>query len=289
MPVRAQSWAAVADRRAHPQGGRRARRRHAGDAARWAQTGVIPERRTAAGELDRRRRSPTRGSSRRLRERGHTLEQIREASRRGPARLRLRRGAVPRAARRAASLERGRRGDRPRAGADRAVLDQHRPPGQRARATLTDEDARRRCATSPSVLDAGLPAGRLPPARARVRAGAGPDRRRRGAAVPHLRARAADARGRARACRWPRRWSTSRATCCRSPRRSWTTCTSASSSTTSSRTWSATWRSSSTASERPRPGAGGDRLRRPRRLHALHRGGGRGGGAVATSSASSTA
>ena len=28
------------------------------------------------------------------------------------------------------------------------------------------------------------------------------------------------------------------------------------------------------------PRAGGDRLRRPRRLHALHRGGGRGGGAL---------
>ena len=88
----------------------------------------------------------------------------------------------------------------------------------------------------------GLPAGGLPPALPRLRAGAVPDRRRRGAALPPLRARAADARGGARASRWPRRWRGWRATCCRSPRRSWTTCTGASSSTSWSRTWSATWR-----------------------------------------------
>ena len=70
-----------------------------------------------------------------------------------------------------------------------------------------------------------------------------------------------------------------RASCCRSPRRSWTTSTSASCSTSSSRTSSATSSSRSTGRRRARARAGGDRLRRPRRLHAPDRGGGRGGGA----------
>ena len=90
-----------------------------------------------------------------------------------------------------------------------------------------------------------LPARRAAAARARVRAGARADRRRRGAPLPPLRARAADARRRGRRSRWPRRWRAWRASCCRSPRRSWTTCTSASSRTSSSRTSSGTWRPTS--------------------------------------------
>ena len=46
--------------------------------------------------------------------------------------------------------------------------------------------------------------------------------------------------------RWARRWRSSRASCCRWPRRSWTACTSASWRTSSSRTSSGTWRPTST-------------------------------------------
>ena len=83
-------------------------------------------------------------------------------------------------------------------------------------------------------------ARRLPAARARLRAGAGADRRRRGQALPPLRPRADDPRRRARCWTSPRSSRTSRPSCCRWPGRSWTRSTSGCCSTSSSRTSSGT-------------------------------------------------
>ena len=140
----------------------------------------------------------------RLRERGHSLDELREAARSGPARLRLPGGPVP-AARAHAHARGGGRGDRPRARADRAHLERRRA-SRRTRSERIAEDDVQLLRYMAAVLVGGLPARRLPAARARLRPGARADRRRRGEAVPPVRARAADPRRRRRASRSPRRW-----------------------------------------------------------------------------------
>ena len=69
-----------------------------------------------------------------------------------------------------------------------------------------------------------------------------------------------------------------RASCCRSPRRSWTTSTSASSQHFVEQDVIGHMEADLDEGARARPPARGDRLRRPRGLHAADRGGGRGGG-----------
>ena len=201
-----------------------------------------------------------------------------------PARLRLSGGPVPgRRAARARSTEAAEEtGLEPAlieriwtaAGFSARLARAHRRGGPPA-AALHGRGARRR-----------LPARRVPAARARLRPGARPDRRRRGQALPPLRARAADPRRRPRARDRRGDGGPRRRSCCRSPRRSWTACTSARCSTSSTRTSSATSRLEG-AGDEPRAPARGDRLRRPRGLHAADRGGRRGGGASTSSSASS--
>ena len=92
----------------------------------------------------------------RLRERGHSLEEIREATEQGPAGLRLRRGHVSRAQRGTHTVDGGGEGHRPRARADRAVLDARWAcPGQTLE-SLTDEDVQA-LQYAASVLSSGFP------------------------------------------------------------------------------------------------------------------------------------
>ena len=137
----------------------------------------------------------------RLRERGHTIEQIRGASESGQLAgyVRAVRSAEGRYTLRQAARE--------------AEIDAELIERIYMCAGPEHADGRRdhRGRPGDAALHRGDPRlrpsrGRVSAARARVRADAGPDRRRRGAAVPHLRARADDARRHARACRWPRRW-----------------------------------------------------------------------------------
>ena len=159
------------------------------------------------GRVDRRGRGARAHRGPAARARAHASSEIREAGQRGPAGLRLHRGAVPRDDE-ARALARATLPSE--TGLEPALIERFwtsigLPAARRSRRSR-DEDiagaalrrvgARRR-----------LPAGGLPPALPRLWPGALPDRRRRGAAVPPLRARAAHARGRARARRWPRRWS----------------------------------------------------------------------------------
>ena len=230
-------------RHPHPQGSRRAGRRLADTLRRWAQDGRDPGGRRH-GRLDRRRR--------RARADRRPAARARPQPRADPRGGRSRAGS-PTASSRTCSTptERGRARSTTSAeqtGLEPALIERFWPSIGLPASGLERPHRggrRRRSATSPSVLDAGFPLVAFLQLVPRVRAGAVPDRRRRGAALPPLRARAADARGRARARDGRGDGGRSRATCCRSPRRSWTTSTSASSSTSSSRTWSATWRSSS--------------------------------------------
>ena len=206
---------------------------------RWAQDGLVP---LPDGEWTRGSLAHARIVSR-LRARGHSMDEIREASRSG----RLAYGFMedlfpPRSP--TYSLEEAAEA----CGLEPALLERI----WSARRLLGAGDRRdHRGGPAAAALHrrgaAGrLPARRLPPARARLRAGAGAHRRRRGQALPPLRARAADARRASTTSRWRRRCRGWRASCCRSPRRSWTTSTSASCSTSSTRTSSATWSSRST-------------------------------------------
>ena len=132
----------------------------------------------------------------RMRERGHSLEDLKRGRPRGPARLRLHRGPLPRAPRSRSTVERGRRGDRARAGADRAHPRHPRhPAGPRARCSAPrTSQALRHCAR---VLAAGFPlVAFLQLVRVYVAVDAA-DRRRRGPPLPPLRARTADPRRRA--------------------------------------------------------------------------------------------
>ena len=125
-----------------------------------------------------------------------------------------------------------------------------------------------------------VPARGVPPALPRVRPGALPDRRRRGAPLPPLRARAADARGGAgaRDGRGDGGAGARPAAALlaahglRAP------------ALPPALRGAGRGRSHGDGhggrGRGPRAGARGDRLRRPGRLHALHRGGGRGGGAL---------
>ena len=263
----------------HAQGGRRARRAsRPRRSSAGRETGVIPEHErhgrdwTAGGGRARADRRPP------ARARAHASSRSARPASEG----RLAYGFIEELfpdEREHAHARGGRRGDRPRAGADRALLDQHRAAARQALEHLTDEDVQALQYVA-SVLAAGFPLVAFLQLCARVRPGAVADRRRRGAPVPPLRARAADARGRAR----PRdgrgdgapgaRPAAARLAAhgLRPPalppalRRAGR--------------GRATWRWSWRTSIGPRPRARGDRLRRPGRLHALHRGGGRGGGAV---------
>ena len=161
---------------------------------RWVADGIVPLRRRRAG---RRPRSPTRASSRGCASAGTARRRSATRPRSGPARLRLSRGPVP-------------AGRGPRTRSSEAAEETGLEPALIER-IWTAARASRRARWSPSPTTTSqllqlrrrrarrrLPARRLPAARARLRPGAGPDRRRRGQAVPPLRARAADARRRAR-------------------------------------------------------------------------------------------
>ena len=147
------------------------------------------------GRLGRRRRSPTPAS---------WPACASAATRSRPSARPATRGGWPTASSRTLfpaqpgpALAQGRRqGHRPRGLADRALLERLRPAAGRA----GEPDRRGPQGLRVRGLGArlGLPAGGLPPALAGLRPDAVADRRLRGAPVPHLRARAADARGRAR-------------------------------------------------------------------------------------------
>ena len=150
--------------------------------------------RTGAG---RRRRSPRRGSSRACATAGTRSRRCARPPAAGGSRSATWRSCSRRRPE-TLTLERGGARDRARAGADPPHLDGRRVlhrgarggdlRGRRAAAALHGRGAR-----------GGLPARRLPAARARLRPGARPDRRRRGEALPPVRARAADPRRRRRA------------------------------------------------------------------------------------------
>ena len=181
------------DRELTPHRGRPRARRLARHAAALGRGGASCRCATASG---RRRRSPRRGIVARLRKRAATAG---PAARGGPQRAGSPTATWRTCSRRRADAHarRGGRGDRARAGADRAHLDRRRVLA--GRRSTTSSRTTSAAALLAAVLDAGLPARRLPAARPRLRPGARPDRRRRGQALPPLRPRAADPRGRRRA------------------------------------------------------------------------------------------
>ena len=130
-----------------------------------------------------------------------------------------------------------------------------------------------------AALRRRLPARRVPPARARLRPGAGADRRRRGAALPPLRPRAADAR---------RRRHLEMAEEMEGLARELLPLASPIMDHVHQRflqhfldqdiVGHMELEVDAGERARPRPPARGDRVRRPRRLHAADRGGGGGGG-----------
>ncbi len=136
-----------------------------------------------------------RASSSRLRERGHSLDEIRKAVEEGRLAYGFVEDLFP-SPRRRHSIEEVAK----QTGLEKALI-------ERIWTTIGLPAARRRGLlgrgrAGPPLRRVGarrrLPARRLPPAHARVRPDAVSDRRRRDAPLPHLRARAADARGRAR-------------------------------------------------------------------------------------------
>ena len=212
----------------------------------------------------------------RLRERGHSLEQIRRAGREG----RLAYGFIE-------DLFPDDREHRTldevaeETGLEPALIERIwtslglSAPGARA----ADAGGRAGAALHRLGARRGLPARRLPPAHARVRADAVADRRRRDAPVPPLRARAADARRRPR----PPDGRGDGA-----PRARPAAARLADHGLRPPALPPALRRAGRgrphgdrpRGRRRARPREGGGRVRRPRRLHALHRGGGRGGGAL---------
>ena len=171
-----------------PERGRPPARRVAGHAA---QVDARGHRAAARGPLDARGRGA--GADRRAAARARALAG--RAARGRPqraARLRLHGGPVPAA--RGDDDPRGRRArERARARAD--------PPDLGLRRVLVPGAGGRHLRRRPPTAAlhgrgglGGLPPRGVPAARARVRAGAGPDRRRGGQALPPVRARAADPR-----------------------------------------------------------------------------------------------
>ena len=131
----------------------------------------------------------------RLRERGHTMAQIRAAAEGGRLAYGYLEELFPGGPGPALAARR-RRAHRPRAGADPAHLELARVPGGHPR--RLHRRGRRAARVRRGGAADRLPARRVPAAHPRLRPGARPDRRRRGQAVPPLRPRAADARRRAR-------------------------------------------------------------------------------------------
>src|SRR5215217_5742288 len=261
----------------HPDRSRRPRRRLGLD----AQT-LGAERRDPRG----RRRRPLDGGGRGARAdrraaalAGAPAEGHPRGGQSGAAGVRVHRVAVRRRRPGGAHAERRVRGHRSRGGADRALLEQHRAGtggfgddhrGGPGGAPLRRLGARLR-----------LPAGGVPAALPGLRAGVVADRRRRGAAVPPVRARALDARGRAGTSDGGGDGGTGAGP--------------AATGLTADGLRAPALPPALRGAGRGRPhggGAGGerhrerarargDRVRGPGRLYALHRGGGRGGGAVA--------
>ena len=133
----------------------------------------------------------------RMRERGHSLEELRRPGREGRLSFGLAEDLFPRPEEQVTVEEVAAR-DRPRAGADRAHPGHPRHPARNASgcSTRDDVEALRHCAR---VLAAGFPlVAFLQLVRVYVQIDAA-DRRRRGAAHPPLRPRADDPRRRARA------------------------------------------------------------------------------------------
>ena len=198
--------------RAHARPGRRARRRLAGDGQALGQGGARAPVRRRAGRRPPRRRC---GSSRACASAGTRSSRSARPARAGAWRWATSTNCLPlRRSPHARGRPRAPRGLE--AGADRT---HRRRDGPRA-CSRSRRSPRRTCRCCKYVRrdPRGGPArGGADADRARLRAGDGADRRRRGAAVPPVRARAADARGRPRASRSPSRWRASRARCCRSP------------------------------------------------------------------------
>ena len=238
---------------------------------------------TAAG---RRPRSPTRGSSRACASAATRSAELREAPRT--------RAGSPSAISRTCSrrggptytLDEAAERDRPRAGADRAHLDA--PSGSRpARSTSSPTTTCSCCATSPPCSTPGFPLVAFLQL-VRVYGQALAQIADAEVRLFHLYVHEPLIRDGVPGLEIAEEMEDLARELLPLPRRSWTTSTSACCSTSSSRTSSATWRSTSARSDgRARPPARGDRVRRPRRLHAADRGGGRGGGGRASSSASS--
>ena len=160
---------------------------------RWARTGVVPGVEANGGW-----NSAAVAHARivaRLRERGHPLDQIRAAGEQG----RLAYGYI----------EELFSTEEPHRSLDEVADDTGLEPALIERFwggvglptagldQLTDEDTQALRYVA-SILDAGFPARRLSAAHPGLRSGTGGDRRRRGAPVPPLRPRAADAEGGAR-------------------------------------------------------------------------------------------
>ena len=160
---------------------------------RWVDTGVIPES-PDGGDWPPSAIAHARIVAR-LRERGHSLKEIREAAQEGRLAFGFIEDLFPD---QAGALDV--KDVAKETGLEPALIERiWSSVGFPIRELddLTDDDVQALRYIA-SVIDAGLPARRVPPARARLRPGDVADRRRRGAPVPHLRARAADARRRAR-------------------------------------------------------------------------------------------
>ena len=242
---------------------------------RWVADGLVPGRRARPAPTGRRSRSPTRGSSRACASAATRSQEIRRATKEG----RLAFGYVE-------ELMPTRR------------RDVHAAPGRRAQTGLEPALVERifgmlgfaqpehlgaedveMLEQMAEVLDAGLPARRVPAADARLRAGARADRRRRGAPVPPLRPRAADARRRPgpagrRADGGADRAAAAVLLAGDGPRPP----APAAPLRRAGHRRAHGGRPRQRRERRARPDAHGDRVRRPRRLHAAHRAAGRRGG-----------
>ena len=233
---------------------------------RWVAEGIVPLQRRGV-DAGGARPGPDRGADARPRALAGAAAGRGEG---GPARVRVPGGPLPGARRCAAHLGGGGRGDRDRARADPPHL------GGRGLSLRVGGAAQRRRHRAAAAVRRGAgrraAAGRVPADRARVRAGARADRRRRGQALPPLRPRADDPRRLARA---------------RDGRGAVGPGGGAAAADRADHGLGA----HAAAAPLPRAGrrrapggghrrrgaraaAGGDRVRRPRRLHAAHRGGG---------------